>query len=246
MLHADTLQVIDTALSISRLTEGRYDITLEPVIDLWGFSRDKPTPTPTNAAIEQALQQSGHHQLVRVGQTIRKRLPGLSLDVSSLAKGYAVDKLGELVESRGISRYLVDIGGELRARGTRADGNAWQVGIENPNGDVRQAIALQDTQIATSGSYRNYRMENGKRLSHIIDGATGRPINHRLVSVSVVHESTMLADAWATALLVVGEERAKQLIEQQALVAQLTTAIDGRFEQVMSPEFAALLSVMEN
>lgn len=241
-LHADTLEVVDTALNISRLTEGRYDITLQPVIDLWGFGRGESTPTPTIAAIEKALQQSGYQQLERVGQSIRKGLPALSLDVSSLAKGYAVDKLGELVESNGISRYLVDIGGELRARGMRADDSAWQVGIENPEGDVRQVISLQDTHIATSGSYRNYRVEDGKRLSHIIDGATGRPIEHQLVAVSVVHESTMLADAWATALLVVGEDRAQELMQQQALVAQLTTARDGQFEQVMSPEFASLVS----
>jgi len=243
VLHADTLQVVDTALRIARLTDGRYDITLQPVIDLWGFGKEESTPTPDSASIEQALQQSGHEQLERTGKTIRKRVPSVSLDVSSLAKGYAVDKLGELVESFGISRYLVDIGGELRARGRRADGTAWQVGIENPDGDVRQVIALHDTHIATSGSYRNYRVEAGKRLSHIIDGATGRPIDHSLVAVSVVHESTMLADAWATALLVVGEDRAQELIEQQSLVAKLTTVRDGRFDQVMSPEFAALVSM---
>lgn len=242
VLHADTLEVVDTALNISRLTEGRYDITLQPVIDLWGFGRGESTLTPTVAAIEQALRQSGYQQLERDGQSVRKGLPSLSLDVSSLAKGYAVDKLGQLVESNGISRYLVDIGGELRARGTRVNDTAWQVGIENPNGDVRQVISLQDTHIATSGSYRNYRVEDGKRLSHIIDGATGRPIDHQLVAVSVVHESTMLADAWATALLVVGEERALELMQQQALVAQLTTARNGQFEQVMSPEFASLVS----
>lgn len=243
VLHADTLQVVDTALSISRMTRGRYDITLQPVIDLWGFGRDESSPTPANAAIEQALQQSGYDQLVRVGKTIRKRLPTVSLDVSSLAKGYAVDKLGELIESHGISRYLVDIGGELRARGTRADGTAWQVGIENPEGNVHQVITLKDTHIATSGSYRNYRIEEGKRLSHIIDGATGRPIDHQLVAVSVVHESTMLADAWATALLVVGVDRAQELMQQQGLVVQLTTARDGRFEQMMSPDFASLISM---
>lgn len=240
-LHADTLKVIDAALPISRLTSGRYDITLKPIIELWGFSRDTVTPTPTDNDITAALAVSGHNQLVRIGNTIRKRKPAISIDVSSLAKGYAVDQLGEVLEAAGITRYLIDIGGELRARGTRADGLVWRVGIENPEGYVPQIINLNDAHVATSGSYRNYRMENGKRLSHIIDGATGKPIEHDVASVSVVHESTMLADAWATALLVVGEVDALRLVNEQALKAQLTLYRNGRFERISSPAFDALL-----
>ncbi|MFK7861033.1 MAG: FAD:protein FMN transferase [Granulosicoccus sp.] len=240
-LHDDTLSVIDTALSISRLTAGRYDITLKPIIDLWGFSGDTATPSPDQSAIDSALQLSGYRQLVRVGNTVRKRKPEVAIDVSSLAKGFAVDQLGAVLEAMGITRYLVDIGGELRARGARADGLAWRVGVENPDGDVLQLVALQDTHIATSGSYRNYRTENGERLSHIIDGATGKPITHDLVSVSVVHKSVMLADAWATALLVVGRDEALDLMDEQALKAQLTFHRDGRFQQISSVEFAKLL-----
>ncbi|MFK7996111.1 MAG: FAD:protein FMN transferase [Granulosicoccus sp.] len=240
-LDKDTLKVIDTALPISRLTSGRYDITLKPIIDLWGFSYDTVTPTPDADAIKSALLLSGYRQLVRVGDTVRKRKPEVAIDVSSLAKGYAVDKLGEVLESHGISRYLVDIGGELRARGARIDGYAWHVGIENPEGLVPQLVALRDAHIASSGSYRNFRIENGKRLSHIIDGATGRPIEHDLVSVSVIHQSTMLADAWATALLVVGEQDALALIEQQGLSAQLTVHRDGDFKRITSPGFAGML-----
>lgn len=240
-LHSDTLNVIDTALRISQLTGGRYDITLQPVIDLWGFGRSEPSKTPDQTDIDVALQSSGYQQLVRVNDTVRRRIPGMSIDVSSLAKGFAVDRLGQIVESLGITRYLVDIGGELRARGQREGGGAWRVGIESPEGDVPQILNLVDAHIASSGSYRNFRIENGQRLSHIIDGETGRPITHDVVSVSVMHESAMLADAWATALLVVGEEAALTIIEQHGLVAQLTVFRKDSFERVARNGFDELL-----
>lgn len=241
VLHQDTLNVIDTALQVSRLTAGRYDITLGPVIEQWGFSSGVQTSSPSDQQIRSALALSGFQHLVRAKNTLQKRLPGVSVDVSSLAKGFAVDQLGEIAEALGIDNYLVDIGGELRARGTRVDGRFWRVGVENPRGDIPQTLELSDKSIATSGSYRNYRMENGVRLSHIIDGLSGRPIAHRVVSVSVVHESTMLADAWATALLVVGLEDARILIEQQGLIAQLTLSQDKVFKSVESEKFAELL-----
>ncbi len=241
VLDDDTLAVIDTALSISRLTAGQYDITLQPVIDLWGFGGNDTPVTPDQADIDRALQSSGFSHIVRINNTVRKRVPGLSIDVSSLAKGFAVDQLGKVVESLGISHYLVDIGGELRARGQRGDGKAWRVGIESPDGDVPQILELIDTQIATSGSYRNYRVENGQRLSHIIDGETGRPVTHDVVSVSVIHKSAMLADAWATALMIVGKQKALSLIEQQGLTAQLTVVLGEQFERIALRGFSELL-----
>ena len=240
-LHPDTLEVIDAAQLISVKTDGRYDITLQPVIDLWGFNRNTNTPAPGDSDLQHARELSGYANLVRVGETIRKRQAAVAVDVSSLAKGFAVDKLGGVTESLGLYRYIVDIGGEVRARGTRADGKSWRVGIENPEGLVAQIISLYDSHIATSGSYRNYRLDNGKRLSHIIDGSTARPIEHDLVSVSVVHESTLLADAWATALLVVGEPAAKALINEQGLVAQLTVYRHGEFRRFTTAAFMELV-----
>ena len=231
-LHPDTLKVIDTALTISRLTRGKYDITLQPVIDLWGFSRSDVPVSPTQPDIDRALRISGYQQLVRIDDTVRRRIPELSIDVSSLAKGFAVDQLGEVAESLGVTHYLVDIGGELRARGLRGDGAQWRVGVESPDGEVPQLLNLLDAHVATSGSYRNYRVENGQRLSHIIDGSTGRPITHDLVSVSVLGESAMLSDAWATALLVVGRAAALALVEQQGISAQLTVFRDGKFDRI--------------
>jgi thiamine biosynthesis lipoprotein len=175
--------------------------------------------------------------LVHRGSTLRKRHPMLSIDVSSLGKGFAVDQLGVLLESLGITHYLAEIGGELRARGFRAEDLPWQVGIEQPNGDIQSGLYLHNTHVASSGSYRNYREEVGRRVSHIIDGKTGKPIDHQLVAVTVLHESTMLADAWATALLVVGEAAAKELILQLGLDAQLTIRTDDAFELYRSDGF---------
>jgi thiamine biosynthesis lipoprotein len=236
-LHADTIDVIDTARTISHLTQGRYDITLSPVIQLWGFGTQLKTGVPANDEIATAMESVGSALLVRRGNTLRKRHPKLSVDVSSLGKGFAVDQLGVVLESYGITNYLAEIGGELRARGSRLDGSPWKVGIEQPNGDIEEGLYLHNTHVASSGSYRNYREEGGRRISHIIDGSTGRPIDHQLVAVTVIHESTMLADGWATALLVVGEAEAKELIEQLGLDVQLTIRTDDDFELYRSDGF---------
>jgi len=241
VLHNDTLAVIDAARRFSQLTQGRYDITLAPVIKLWGFDASKPVQSPSDQELSEALTKSGSRQLVRVANTIRKRHPHVSVDVSSLAKGYAVDKLGELLESLGISSYLVEIGGEIRTRGARADGSAWQVGIENPNAQWLDGLLLNNAHIASSGSYRNFRIENGQRLSHIIDGATGKPVTHSLVAVTVLADSTMLADAWATVLMVVGEQAAQKLISQHMLTARLVVYESGEFRTIQTPSFTRLL-----
>ncbi len=240
-LHPDTLSVIDTAQRISWLTDGRYDITLKPVIELWGFGSEPARTNPSIPELAEAMKLAGPHMLVRIGETLRKRHPRVSVDVSSLGKGFAVDQLGRVLESFNVNNYLVDIGGELRARGQAVNTQPWRVGIEQPDGGVAAGLLLQDSHVASSGSYRNYREENGKRLSHIIDGQTGEPIEHAVVAVSVVHDSTMLADAWATALLVVGEATARELIQQQMLAAQLTLRANDEFVVYRSPAFSSLL-----
>lgn len=168
----------------------------------------------------------------------------MQLDVSSLAKGFAVDQIGRLLEGLGIDHYIAEIGGELRVRGFRRPGLRWHVGVEHPDGSVNSGLALTDAHVASSGSYRNYREVDGKRLSHIIDGSTGRPIEHSLVAVTVLHDSTMLADAWATALLIVGNTRAIELSEKMNLAVQLTSRSGNGFSVYRSPRFTE--QVMES
>lgn len=129
-LHPDTLAVIDTAISISHKTGGKYDVTLEPVIRLWGFGKDDRVESPSEPFVLAAVEKTGYWQLVRVADTIRKRRPEISVDLSSLAKGFAVDQLGIILERHGVQNYLAEIGGEVRARGVRYTGDVWQVGIE--------------------------------------------------------------------------------------------------------------------
>ena len=245
-LHADTLLVIDTARRVSQLTAGRYDITLAEVINFWGFGEERFDfdGELDESRLSRMLARAGHHQLVRSGDTLRKRNPDVQLDVSSLAKGFAVDQIGRLLEDFGVDHYIAEIGGELRVRGYRRPGLRWQVGVEHPDGSVNSGLALTDAHVASSGSYRNYREVDGKRISHIIDGSTGRPIEHSLVAVTVLHDSTMLADAWATALLIVGNSRAIELSEKMNLAVQLTSRSANGFSVYRSPHFAE--QVMES
>ncbi len=237
-LAADTLLVLDTAIGLSVKTAGAYDVTLGSVIDLWGFGADDVADfVPGSERIQQAMALTGYRQLVRVGNTVRKRHPGLRIDLSSLAKGFAVDQLGLLIEAAGIDNYIAEIGGELRARGFNVDGDAWRIGIEQPDGTIETGVAVSNANMASSGSYRNYRMVKGQRYTHIIDGRTGMPINHDLAAVTVLHRSTLLADAWATALMVLGAEAAWQLANNESVAMQLTVAEDEGFKLLRSAGF---------
>jgi len=203
-LDVNTLSMIDDALKISELTEGAYDVTLAPVIKAWGFAKDNVVDIPDEKTLSLAQAASGYQQLSRQGNSITKQHSGLQIDLSSLAKGDAVDKLGELLESQKIDHYLVEIGGEIRSRGLRIDAKPWRVGLEQPNGKAEEGLLLSNAHVASSGSYRNYREVNGIRYSHILDGRTAKPID------------------WATALLVLGEQRAWEISTQSEWAVQLT------------------------
>ena len=242
VLHADTLAVLDTAIAISEQTDGAYDVTLGAVIDLWGFGPDPTQNTiPDDSAIRRALSNTGYSKLQRVQNTVRKASAELRIDLSSLAKGYAVDQIGFVVESMGVSDYVAEIGGELRTRGERANGKPWRIGIELPDGQIEQGMAVNDAHIASSGNYRNYREVDGVRYSHLIDGRTGSPVTHKLAAVSVLHSSTMLADAWATALAVIGPQHAMRIAAAEGLAVQLTVMGESGFELTRTTEFAALI-----
>lgn len=241
-LHADTLTVIDASLRVSELTEGAYDVTLGALIDLWGFGADMSrVAVPEAEALATARDRVGYQKLHRQGPTISKQHPALRIDLSSLAKGFAVDQIGLLIEAAGIENYTAEIGGEVRTRGDSADGRAWHIGIEQPDGKADTGLAVHDAHMASSGSYRNYREVAGQRYSHIIDGRTGQPITHELVAVTVLHESTMLADAWTTALLVMGADAAMAVASSQKLAVQLTVKTASGFKLQRTDSFAAKL-----
>ena len=175
---------------------------------------------------------------------LRKLHPELTIDLSALAKGYGVDVLAEYLEEVGVQDYMVEIGGEIRARGTNPDGQVWRIGIEKPEPggqrSVYEALPLEDLGMATSGDYRNYYELDGERLSHTIDPRTGRPITHKLASVTVLHEECAFADAYATALNVLGPERGYELAVSLKLPALFIVRVDDRFEEKATPAFQAL------
>ncbi|MEE9334202.1 MAG: FAD:protein FMN transferase [Granulosicoccaceae bacterium] len=241
-LNAEILFVLDASIKISDASDGAYDVTLGAVIDVWGFgASEQQRASPTKQRLKQAADATGYNRIIRDGTKIGKPNAQMRIDLSSLAKGYAVDRIGFIVERAGLHDYLAEIGGEVRARGSRAKGKPWRVGIEIPNGEVAQGITMTDVSIASSGSYRNYREIDGKRVSHLINGQTYKPISHNTVAATVLHRNTMLADAWATALMVVSPDKARTLIYEHDIEAQLTYKTDKGFATWRTPGFTALL-----
>jgi len=217
--------VVREARHVSELTGGAFDVTVAPLVDLWGFGpddRQDRVPSPGEIAAMAARIGYTHVKARGSPPAIRKDLPDLHIDLSAIAKGYAVDQITELLESRGIANYLVEIGGELRGRGHNDTGNRWRIGIEQPafgSRDVHTVITINDVGVATSGDYRNYFEQDGVRYSHTINPRTGRPVTHTLASVTVIGYSTAEADALATGLMVLGPEEGFQLAEREGIAA---------------------------
>jgi thiamine biosynthesis lipoprotein len=242
-VSAETARVVEAARAISALSGGAFDVTVGPVVNLWGFGpgRGEAGP-PSEQRIAEAMRGVGY-QLLAVRSSpaaLRKKLPDLYVDLSAIAKGFAVDDLARLLDDRGFQSYLVEIGGELRARGSKPDGSTWKVAIERPlpgERSVQVVVALRENAIATSGDYRNYLEKDGKRYSHTINPRTGRPIAHGLASVSVITESAMRADALATAIMVLGPEAGYRLAVREALAVQLIFRSGNRLQVRATPEF---------
>ncbi len=218
------VEVLTMAQRISHLSNGAFDVTVGPIVNLWGFGPESMSDKlPTDLEINERLRHIGYRHLAISSDPamIKKDIPDLAIDVSAIAKGYAVDQIARLLDAKGIANYLVEIGGELRARGVNPDGEIWRVGIETPDTSrsIVQVVHLNHAAIATSGDYRNYREFGGKKYSHGIDPTTGRPITHRVASVSVIAENTMKADTWATAFLILGEERGLKSAQSKNIAA---------------------------
>ncbi|MCX2981420.1 FAD:protein FMN transferase [Halieaceae bacterium IMCC14734] len=227
-VSAEFIQVFLVARSVTDASEGAYDVSIAPLVDLWGFGPQMGDTVPDDDAIARLLEQVGEQQVEVDEQGMRLLKTGaLQLDFSSIAKGYAVDQLAELLNRRGITDYMVEIGGEVRVLGVNPRGEAWRIAIEQPRiggGAPLAILALSSAGIATSGNYRNFFEVDGVQYSHSLDPRTGWPVQHELVSVTVVHPQVTLADAWATALTVLGPEHALRIATQQGLAAYLVIA----------------------
>ncbi|MEE8261121.1 MAG: FAD:protein FMN transferase [Gammaproteobacteria bacterium] len=221
----DLLTVVEEALRVSRLTDGAFDVTVGPLVNLWGFGPDKQeNQVPTQQQVTDAMSRVGYTNIStrRLPPAIRKTRRDIYIDLSAIAKGYGVDKIAEHLESLGVHNYLVEIGGDLRAKGHNAEGTPWKIGIEKPVPEQRAVqliIQLQDQGMATSGDYRNFFEKDGQRFSHTINPRNGMPITHNLASVTVLSPTAMGADAMATALLVMGPETGYMLAKRERLAA---------------------------
>ena len=216
----DLAIVLAEAQAISELSSGAFDITVAPVVNLWGFGpAGTITKEPAQAVIDSFSQSVGYQKITLQDNVLIKSNGGTQLNLSAIAKGFAIDQVARTLHENGIHDYLINIGGELKAGGHNVDNQVWRVGIEKPVmlGGVQQIIKLENQAVATSGDYLNFIIFDGKRYSHVIDPITLAPVLHRLALVSVVHENASSADALATAMLVMGEETAFEFAEQQSL-----------------------------
>ncbi|MTH46459.1 FAD:protein FMN transferase ApbE [Intestinirhabdus alba] len=246
--------IVTTALRIGARTDGAMDITVGPLVNLWGFGpQQQPVNTPTPAQIEAAKARSGLQHLTVINQArrqyLQKDIPDLYVDLSTVGEGYAADRLARLMEQEGIVRYLVSVGGALSGRGMNGEERPWRVAIQKPTDRENAVQAIVDINghgISTSGSYRNYYELDGRRLSHIIDPQTGRPIEHNLVSVTVIAPTALEADGWDTGLMVLGAEKAKEVARREGLAVYLIVKEGEGFKTWMSPQFHSFLISNKN
>jgi len=240
------LEVLDAARTVSLHTQGCFDVTVAPLVQLWGFDQaagDAWSP-PSDEALAAARAASGFDKLEidTARGSVRKRVAALRVDVGAFVPGYAVDLIAQRFVALGVENFLVEIGGEVRTLGLSAAGRPWRIAIEAPLAGERRPYAIVEPGrlgVSTSGDYRDFRITDGRRFSHTIDPRSGLPVEHGLASVTVLHESTMLADAYATALMVLGPEAGLELAERLGLAALLLVRSDedGGFREIATASF---------
>ena len=213
------INVFNQSIEVSEKTNGLFDVTVAPVINAWGFGFTKKANVDS-VMIDSLLEFIGYKMVKLEGKKLVKQKPQSMLDFNAIAQGYTVDVLATYLESKGITNYLVELGGEVRAKGKKNKDKYWTVGIDQPNeiptdGRPLQAIIkLKDRALATSGNYRKFYVEDGKKYAHIIDPYTGYPAKHNLLSATVLANDCMTADAYATAFMVMGLEKSKHFLSE--------------------------------
>jgi thiamine biosynthesis lipoprotein len=239
-----TATVVKRAKEISVLTGGAFDMTVGRLVNMWGFGpEDYPQIVPSSLEIDNQLKLTGYDKVkVKLKPaSLSKSEASVYVDLSGIAKGYGVDRISQVLSNESLDHHMVDIGGEIRAKGTKG-AKPWTAAVERPQEGVRGTIwtvvKLNNAAIATSGSYRNYFEKDGQRYSHIIDPRNGKPITHHLVSVTVISENSMDSDALATSLYVMGEEEGKRLAEKENLAVMLISKNGDDFKEWQSKEFA--------
>ena len=241
-----TAMVVKEAIRLNSLTLGALDVTVGPLVNLWGFGPEARRDTvPTEQELAERKAKTGIEYLSVSGDFLSKTLPNLYVDLSTIAKGWGVDVVADFIESQGIENYMVEVGGEMRLKGRNAQGIPWRIAIEKPSvqeRSVQEIIEPGDMAIATSGDYRNYFERDGMRYSHIINPQTGYPIDNKVVSVTVLDKSSMTADGLSTGLMVLGEEKAMAVAELNQIPVFMIIKTDDGFREVASSAFQPYLN----
>jgi thiamine biosynthesis lipoprotein len=246
----DLATVVAAALQVSEQSGGVLDITIAPLVDLWGFGPSGPrTEVPAELEVGRARSRVGFRKLqARISPpALRKENPALAIDLNAVAPGYAVDLLAAEFSRLGLRNFMIDIGGEVRVAGRNGHGRTWRIAVEKPLDGEPQPYAileLADLAVTTAGEYRHYDVRNGKRFSHTIDPRTGRPIEHDLAAVIVISSTALQADAWATALNVLGEEAGYALAMHRKMPVMFLSQRNGQLARRTTPWFEPYLVAM--
>lgn len=223
VVNEDFVKLVEMSQEMHKYSNGAFDCTVGKLVNAWGFGFSKREEM-SDKVIDSLRQYVGVQPIIIKNNSgiaiVRKATPESTIDFNAIAQGYSTDMVSRFLESKGIENYIVDIGGEVYAKGCKPDSSSWTVGIERPaenkysSPEVEMSIELRDQSVVTSGNYRKYYEKDGVRYSHTIDPKTGRPVEHSLLSVSVVDKSAWRADALATAFMVMGLEKAKAFIKE--------------------------------
>lgn len=249
VIPATMAKIVQQGIDAGHLTGGKLDVTVGPLVNLWGFGPDKrPVKRPTAEQIAEARARVGIDKLTLTTQEgqylLSKAIPDLYLDLSTLGEGAASDEIAALLESKNVHNYLIEVAGAVRSQGHNSKGNPWRVAIVEPSdtpGAIEDVVIPNGMALSTAGSYRNYYELDGQRYSHIIDPVSGAPVTHKLVSASVITPTALEADALDTALMVMGPEQALTFAREHHLAVYLIVKTAQGFEAKFTPQFAPYL-----
>lgn len=237
-------KVFRKAFEVYHITDGSFDPTVSPLVRAWGFSFKKGLPPPDSTQVDSLHKLIGFRKVKLEDGVILKDDPRIEIDFNAIAQGYTVDLISNFLEQKGIEDYLVEVGGEVRAKGINERDSTWVIGIDKPTkngGDqrpIQATVVLQDRSLATSGSYRKFFERDGKKYSHVIDPTNGYPVMHNMLSVSVIAKDCTTADAYATAFLVMGMDKAfEKALELQLQIFCIYTHDDGTLSVRSTPDF---------
>jgi len=241
--------VFKRSLEISKITNGAFDMTVAPLVNAWGFGF-KNKLEPEDIPVDSLLQIVGYNKVSLQNHKVIKSDLRIMFDPSAIAKGYGVDVVADFLESKGISNYMVEIGGEIRVKGVSDKNRKWRVGIDRPIDDpslqkreIQDVLSMEDGAMATSGNYRQFYIKNGKKYAHTIDPKLGYPVQHSLLSASVIAPDCMTADAYATAFMVLGLEKSKAIVEQDPNLEAYFIYADeeGKYQTYSSEKLKTLI-----